>query len=134
VIKTTAPPATSGGSDQVTVDTYNSAGNLTSETNGYGTSAASTTTYCYDPQGDRTAVVAPDGNSSGTAPCQTSSPWNANPSTNPTQAAYQTTYSYDSESEQVSATTPATAAAPAGATTAFTYAPLGNMLTITAPD
>ena len=97
VTQTTAPPATNGGPNQVTVDTYDSAGQLASETTGYGTSAASTTTYCYDPNGNRTAVVAPDGNVSGTAACQTSSPWTVNPTSNPTQAAYQTTYGYDSD-------------------------------------
>jgi RHS repeat-associated protein len=134
LIQTTAPPATNGGPNQVTVDTYNSAGQMASETTGYGTSVASTTTYCYDPDGDQTAVVAPDGDVSGTAPCQTSSPWTVSSSSNPTQAAYQTTYSYDSGSEQVSTTTPATAAAPNGATTTSTYDPAGNMLTSTDPD
>ena len=52
----------------------------------------------------------------------------------PTQAAYQTTYSYDSAGELVSTTTPATAAAPSGATTTSTYDPAGNMLTSTDPD
>jgi RHS repeat-associated protein len=54
--------------------------------------------------------------------------------TYPTQAAYQTTYSYDSTGEQVSTITPATAAAPSGATTTFTYDPVGNVLTRTGPD
>jgi YD repeat-containing protein len=47
---TTGPPPASGGSSQVTVDTYNTAGQLASQTTGYGTSAASTASYCYDPR------------------------------------------------------------------------------------
>jgi RHS repeat-associated protein len=129
-----APPTSNGGPNQVTVNTYTSAGQVASQTTGYGTSAASTTTYCYDPNGDKTAVVAPDANTSGTAPCETSSPWTISAITNPTQAGYQTTYSYDSASEQVSTTTPSTAAAPNGATTTSTYDPAGNMLTSTDPD
>jgi RHS repeat-associated protein len=128
VLSTTAPPATGNTSD-VTVDTYNSAGELATKTTGYGTSAAATTTYCYDPTGDRTAVVMPDGNTSGTAACQTSSPWTVSSTSYPTQAAYQTTYSYDSLRELVSTTSPATAAAPNGATTTATYDAAGNMRT-----
>ena len=105
LIQITAPPTTNGGPNQVTVDTYNSAGNLAAQTTGYGTSAASTTTYCYDPVGNTTAVVAPDGNTSGTAPCETVSPWTVSSSGNPTQASYQTTYSHDSANELVSTTT-----------------------------
>jgi RHS repeat-associated protein len=132
--QTSAPPATSGGPEQVTVDTYNSAGQLASQTTGYGTAAAGTTTYCYDPEGDKTAVVVPDGNTSGTAACQTASPWTVSASAYPAQAAYQTTYSYDSAGDKVSTTTPATAAAPNGATTTSTYDPAGNLLTSTDPD
>ena len=44
----------------------------------------------------------------------------------PAQAAYQTTYSYDSAGELVSTATPATAAAPSGATTTSTYDPAGK--------
>ena len=57
-----------------------------------------------------------------------------NSTSNPAQAAYQTTYSYDSAGELVSTTTPATTAAPNGATTTSTYDPAGNMLTSTDPD
>jgi RHS repeat-associated protein len=133
VLKTTAPPAT-GSTSQVTVDTYSSAGQLAAETTGYGTSAASTTSYCYDPDGDQTAVVMPDGNSSGTAACETASPWVVSSGSYPSQAAYQTTSSYDSARELVSSTSPATVAAPSGATTASTYDAAGNMLTRTDPD
>ena len=134
LVKTTAPAASSGGSNLVTVDTYNTVGELASQTTGYGTSAAATVSYCYDPNGDTTSVVYPDGNSSGTAPCETSYPWVVNSSSHPTQAGYQTTYSFDSSGELVSTTTPTTAAAPSGATTAVTYDPAGNQLTSTDPD
>ena len=132
--ETAAPPATGGGSAQLTVDTYNSAGQLASQTTGYGTSVASTTSYCYDPDGSRTAVVAPDGNTAGTAPCQTSSPWTVSSTSNPAQAHYQTTCSYDSAGELISTTAPATSAAPSGATTTSTYDPAGNVLTSTDPN
>jgi RHS repeat-associated protein len=135
-IKTTAPPASNanGAPNQVIADTYNAVGELASETTGYGTSAASTTSYCYDPNGDRTSVVPPDGNTSGIAPCETSSPWVVSASANPTQAGYQTTSSYDSAGELVSATAPATLAAPNGPTTTSTYDANGNKLTSTDPN
>ncbi len=130
----TAPPATSGGPNQVTVNTYNDADELATVTTGYGTSAAATISYCYDPNGDRTSVVYPDGNSTGVAPCQSSAPWAVSAMSSPTQAGYQTIDSYDSASELVSTTTPATTAAPHGATTSMTYDPAGNQLTSTDPD
>jgi RHS repeat-associated protein len=132
--QTTEPSATDGGPDQVTVNTYTSAGQLASQTVGFGTSAASTTSYCYDPDGNKTSVVSPDGNMSGTAPCQTSYPWTVSVAVGPTQASYQTIYAHDSAGEIVSTTTPATAAAPNGASTTSTYDPAGYMLTSTDPD
>ncbi len=132
--QTTAPPATSGGQNQVTVDYYTSTGQVASETTGYGTSAASTTTYCYDPDGTETAVTYGDGNTSNTAPCESSYPWVINATSYPTQASYQTTYAYDSAGDQVSTTTPATVAAPSGATASATYDPDGNELTSTDPN
>ena len=134
VLQVSAPAASTGGSAQVTVSAYNAANQLTSQTTGYGTSAASTTTWCYDPNGDTTAVVMPDGNTSGTATCETSSPWTVSATAYPTQAAYQTTSSYDSAGELVSTTSPATAAAPSGATTTATYDAAGNQLTSDDPD
>jgi RHS repeat-associated protein len=131
--KTTAPPTANGGLGQVTVDTYTSAGQLASQTAGYGTSVASTTTYCYDPDGDKTDVVAPDGNILGTAPCQTAYPWIVSATANLTQASYQTTYSYNSTGELVFTSSPATAAVPEGATTTYTYDAVGNQLTSTDP-
>ena len=133
-VKVTAPAASSGGAAQVTVSAYNAANQLVSQTTGYGTAAVSTTSYCYDPDGDTTSVVMPDGNTSGTAACQTSSPWAVSASAYPAQAGYQTTSAYDSAGELVSSTSPATAAAPSGATTTSTYDPAGNQLTSTDPD
>jgi RHS repeat-associated protein len=118
----------------VTVDTYNTARQLATQTTGYDTSAASTVSYCYDPDGDQTSVVYPDGNTAGVAPCETSSPWVVSPTANPTQAAYQTTSSYDSAGELVSTMSPATAAAPSGATTTFTYDADGNKESSTDPN
>ena len=136
LIETVAPPASNapGAPDDDTYDIYNAAGQLASETTGYGTSAASTVSYCYDPEGGETSVVYPDGNTSGVAPCQTAYPWTVSSTADPTQAAYQTTYSYDSAGDQVSTTTPVTTAAPSGETTTSTYDPAGNMLTSTDPD
>ncbi|HVB45079.1 MAG TPA: RHS repeat-associated core domain-containing protein [Streptosporangiaceae bacterium] len=134
LIQTTSPPTINGGPSQVTVGTYNSEGQLASETTGYGTSAASTVSYCYDPAGHTTSVVYADGNTSGVAECETTSPWVINSSSYPTQASYQTTYSYDSVGELVSVTRPATSAAPSGAATSFTYDPTGNQLTATDPN
>jgi RHS repeat-associated protein len=131
VLTTTAPPTTSGGGNQVTVDTYDAAGQLATQTTGSGTSAASTVSYCYDPNADKTAVVYGDGNTTGAAACETSSPWVV-PSSD-SQAAYQTTYGYDSAGDLTSTVTPANSASSAPTTTA-TYDPAGNMLTRTDPD
>jgi RHS repeat-associated protein len=132
--KTTAPPTSNGGSNQVTTNSYNAAHQLVSDTTGYGTSAASTVSYCYNPNGHQTSVVYADGNTSGVATCETASPWVVSANADPTHAAYQTTSSYDSAGELVSTTAPVTAAAPSGATTACTYDAAGNMLTRTDPN
>jgi RHS repeat-associated protein len=68
------------------------------------------------------------------ASCETSSPWVVSSSSYPTQAGYQTTSSYDSAAELVSTTSPATTAAPSGATTTSTYDAAGNKLTSADPD
>jgi RHS repeat-associated protein len=139
LLSTTTPPASAGGSSQVTVNTYSAAGQLTSQTTGYGTSAASTVSYCYDPDGDEASAVYADGNTgvtyangtvTGLAACSTSAPWGVTASP---QAAYQTTYSYDSAGELVSTTTPANSASTAPTTTA-SYDPAGNILTSKNPD
>ncbi|HUD39916.1 MAG TPA: RHS repeat-associated core domain-containing protein [Streptosporangiaceae bacterium] len=133
LLTTTAPPTSNanGAPDQVTVSTYNAASELASQTVGYGTSAAATASYCYDPDGDKTSVVDADGNVSGTAACETSSPWVV-PSSAP-QAAYQNAYAYDSAGELVSTVTPANTAS-GTPTTTVTYDPAGNTLTRTDPD
>jgi RHS repeat-associated protein len=134
VLTTTAPPASDGGSSQVALDTYNPAGELATETTGYGTAAASTVSFCYDPVGSRTSVVSADGNASGVAPCETSAPWAVSATANPAQAAYQTTSSYDSVGELVSTTSPTnTATGSNGATTTHTYDPEGNTTSSTSP-
>lgn len=65
--QTTSPPATNSGRSQVTVDTYNPDGELAPEATGYRTSAASTVSYCYDPDGHTTSAVYPDGDTTGVA-------------------------------------------------------------------
>ncbi|HEY1620069.1 MAG TPA: RHS repeat-associated core domain-containing protein [Streptosporangiaceae bacterium] len=130
-LTTTAPPVSNGGSNQVTTDTYTPDGQLATSTTGYGTSAASTIGYCYDPNGDRTSVIYADGNANGVAACSTASPWAV---TSTPQANYQAIYAYDSVGELVSTTTPETTAAPNGTTTTSTYDPAGNMLTSKDPD
>jgi RHS repeat-associated protein len=133
VITTSGPPASNSGSRQITTDTYNAAGLLASQTTGSGT-AASTATYCYDPNHDVTSVVYANGNASAVAVCEISSPWVISSQNYPAQAGYQTIYSYNSAGELVSTATPATSAAPSGAITTATYDPAGNMLTSTDPD
>jgi RHS repeat-associated protein len=134
LVTATAPPTANGGPSQVTADTYNAAGELATQTTGSGTLAAATTAYCYDADGDQTSVVMPDGNTSGVPTCETSSPWVVSSTAYPAQAAYQTTSAYDSSGELVSTTSPATAAAPSGATTTATFDPAGNLLTRTDPN
>jgi RHS repeat-associated protein len=133
-IQVTALPTTNGGSPLVTVDTYTPGGQVAAETTASGTSTASLVSYCYDPEGDKTSAIYADGNSAGLGQCETSSPWVVSASVYASQAKSQTTYGYDSLGEQVSTTTPATTAAPNGATTTTTYDPAGNVLTSTDPD
>ena len=111
----------------MTVYTYDAAGELLTTTTGVFTATAATTSYCYDPNGDKTASVAPDGNTSAVATCSGSSPYG-------TSSSYQTAYSYDSLGELVTKTAPATSAAPSGQVTTYTYDPAGNQLTSENPD
>ncbi len=131
LLSTTAPPAStsSGAPSQVTNYAYDAAGELlTVQKEGSTTphTAVSTTSYCYDPNGNKTASVAPDGNTSSVATCSTSSPYQ-------TTSAYQTGYSYDSLGELVSKTTPSTSFA-TGPTWSYSYDPAGNLLTSENPD
>lgn len=125
----TAPPTsnTGGAPDDVTDYTYDAADQLLTTTTGAGTGTAATTSNCYDPDGDKTATVPGDGNTSGVATCSTSSPYQ-------TSSSYQTAYSYDSLGELVTKTAPATSAAPSGEVTAYTYDPVGNKLTSEDPN
>ena len=125
----TSPPASDveDAADQVTTYAYDDANELVSTTAGYGTASASTTSYCYDPDGDKTATVPGDGNTGGVASCSSSSPWR-------TSSSYQTGYEYDSLGELVSETRPATSAAPSGQTTTYSYDPDGNALTSEDPN
>jgi len=113
--------------NQVTDYVYDESGQLLAVTTGAGTTAASTTSYCYDPDGEKTATVPPDGNTSGVASCSSSSPYQ-------TSSAYQTGYSYDSLGELVSKTRPATTWASSGQTTSYSYDPAGNLLTSEDPN
>lgn len=117
----TAPPASndSGAPSQVTSYTYDAAGELLS-TDQHG-SPDSITSYCYDPDGNKTASVAPDGNTGGLTSCSSSAPYQ-------TSSPYQTGYSYDSLGEQVSKTTPSTSFV-TNPTTSYSYDPAGNVLT-----
>ena len=106
-------------------DTYDLAGHLLTQTTTTGSSAPSTTSNCYDPDGDTTATVPGIGNASGVAACGTSSPWG-------TSSSYQTSSSYDSAGELVSTTTPPPGSGSA-ATTSYTYDAVGNKLTSVIP-
>ena len=125
----TAPPtSTSGGAaNDVTDYTYDAANQLLTTKTGAGTATAATTSTCYDPDGNKTATVPGDGNTSGVATCATSSPYE-------TSSSYQTGYSYDSLGELVTKTAPATTAAPSGQVAAYTYDPAGNQLTSEDPN
>ncbi len=125
----TAPPTSTlgGSSPDVTTYTYDAAGELLTTTTGSSSPTAATTSSCYDPNGDRTASVPGDGNTSGVVPCASSAPYE-------TTSPYQTGYTYDSAGELLTQTTPATPAAPSGALTTYAYDPAGNEVTSTNPD
>ena len=120
----TAPPTSNSGgaADDVTDYTYDDANQLLTTTTGAGTASAATTSNCYDPDGNKTATVPGDSNTSGVATCGTTSPYE-------TSSSYQTGYSYDSLGELVAKTAPATTAAPSGQVTTYSYDPAGNQLT-----
>ena len=125
LLEVEAPPATTGGSDVVTANTYDAGGNLTTTTTGYGTTSASTTSYCYDSDGDKTATVPGTGNTSGVASCSASFPWG-------TTSLYQTSSEFDSAGDLISSTSPDPGSG-SPATTTYTYDPAGNQLTLTSP-
>jgi RHS repeat-associated protein len=128
--ETDGPPTSSqsGAPNQKTAYTYDDAGQLVTQTQeGSDGSAASTTSYCYDPDGEKTATVPPEGNTSSVTACSTSAPYQ-------TSSPYQTGYSYDSLGELVSKTRPATTWASSGQTTTSTYDAAGNLLTSQDPN
>ncbi len=134
LLETVEPPATTGGPDQVTLDGYDNSGELATATTGYGTSAASTVSYCYDADGNKTSVVAADGNASGVAPCETSAPYVVSSTSYPTQAAYQTIYSYNTADQLTSVTRPGATSSSAAATTAYAYDSNGSPVSTTSAN
>jgi RHS repeat-associated protein len=127
-LATAAPTSNSeDAANDVTAYTYNDAGELLTTMSGYGSDTAATQSYCYDRNGDTSASVAPDGNTSSVATCSGSSPYE-------TSSGYQTGYLYDSLGELVTQTAPETSAAPDGQETSYTYDPAGNQLTVVNPD
>lgn len=153
LVKTVTPSAdtTNDPDGVVTLYNYDAAGRLVATSTGTGSTALAVTSYCYDPDGDRTATVPPDGNSSasvetdgltltGYTSCSTSSPYQ-------TSSSYQTAYTYDSTGDLLTDTVPATSFAsdrvttdaydasgeltssedPNGVTDTMTYTPLGEL-------
>jgi RHS repeat-associated protein len=138
LLETVAPPTdpTNDPGGVVTLDTYDAADELVASSTGTGSSLA-VTSYCYDPDGNETAVVPPDGNTgasvepgglilTGYASCSSSSPYE-------TTSPYQTGYTHDSTGNLLTRTRPATAAAPSGATTTDTYDASDQLATTTSP-
>ncbi len=125
----TAPPTstTTGAPNNVTDYTYDAANQMLTTTTGAGTATAATASTCYDHDGEKTATVPGDSNTSGVATCGTTSPYE-------TSSAYQTGYSYDSLAELVTKTAPATTAAPSGQVTSYTYDAAGNQLSAQDPN
>jgi RHS repeat-associated protein len=120
-------PGATGAANEITVDTYNLAGQMTTKTSGFGTGAASTTSNCYDPDGDQTASVPGSGNAAGVVACETTTPWT-------TSSPYQTSSGFDSVGELVSTVSPPPAGESSPATTTTTYDPVGNKLSTTDPS
>ena len=127
LLRATAPPSNNDSdAHEVTAYTYDAAGEKLTKTVAFGTADASTTSYCYDRDGDESAVVAPGGNTSSVAVCASSSPYH-------TSSDYQTGYEYDSLGELVSKTTPTTDFASSPMWT-YAYDPGGNQLTAEDPN
>ena len=147
----TAPPTSNSGgaADDVTDYTYDDAGELLTTTTGAGTATAATTSYCYDPEGNKVAVVAPDGNTSSVAVCSTSSPYETSSAypdelrirlfrgtgrtdgpghVGRSERAGTTTYSYDPAGNEL------TSENPDGVTATDTYTPLDQAATVSYSD
>jgi RHS repeat-associated protein len=137
LIEELTPPTSTGAQPSESSFSYDAANQMTSETIGVGTASSSTTSFCYDPNGDKTAVVPGDGNTGVLSTCSTSSPWNAlTTSSSGTQIPdpYQTDYVYNSTGEKISQIRPATSSSPNGTITTYTYDPAGNETSIQEPD
>lgn len=119
----------------VTVN-YFTAGMLTSQTRGYGTSSAATWTFGYDPaSGGATSVVDPRGNTS-----QDFYDSNGDLVTQVDPLGRATTRTYNAFNEVTSVTPPATYGSAGTVTTSYTYdepayssAGTGNLTTVSAP-
>jgi RHS repeat-associated protein len=134
LVETLTPAVSAGGQSIASYTTYNPAGEVQTQTTGYGTAAASTISYCYDPEGNKTSVVTADGNQAGVAPCQSSAPWTVSAQAYPAQAAHQTVYTYNTADQLVSVLRPGVTSGSAGATTTYTYDSGGALLSATNPD
>ena len=125
------------GRDEVTIRTPLQLRGRPGETTGYGTAAASTFQLSCCLSSNQTSVIYPDGNTSGAAACQTSSPWIVSPSAHRPKPPTRLWPATTPLEKWVSTTGPATSAAPSSATTTASYDPVGNKLTSTdqtAPD
>lgn len=157
LIETVSPPiGVPSGEATLAIDTYDAAGARTSVTSGLeintttgavGTlSATTTTSYCYDQQGDVTATVPGDGNTATTvSSAGVVTGFVCGPG-GPTSSAYATTYTFDSTGDVLTTSRPvtssttatttdtyypdgslATSQSPAGMTTTYTYTPAGQV-------
>jgi RHS repeat-associated protein len=134
LVETITPSAATGGQSITTYNTYNPAGELATQTTGYGTPAAATISYCYDPEGNKTSVVTADGNANGVAPCQSSAPWTVSALAYPAQASYQTVYAYNSGDQLTSVTRPGATPTSPGAVTTYTYDAGGALVSTASPN
>ena len=128
------PPRHSGRApDQMTTTPITLPGSSPRRPPGTAASAASTIFLLLRPAGRQDlGGCTSDGNTSGTAPC---SAFRAVDGYSvPPQANYQTTYGYYLAGDLVPTITPATTAAPNGATTTSTYDSADNTLTSTDPN
>ncbi|MCL5048806.1 MAG: RHS repeat-associated core domain-containing protein [Firmicutes bacterium] len=127
-----SPSNVSGSAPSITTYTYDAANELISETTAQGTPASSTTSNCYDPNGDITATVPGDGNIGGLSSCESSFPWSALSSSG-TSSTYATSYQYNPVGELVKQLRPATNSNPNGTLTTYSYDQVGNMVSSTSP-
>jgi RHS repeat-associated protein len=139
LIETITPPVsnTTGAVPITSTYTYNSGDELLSATTAIGTPAASTTSYCYDQDGNEVISIPGDGNTQGIVTCNTSDPLSGqvqNSSGMEILSPYQSTYVYNSVGELIKEIRPATSTSSSGTITTYTYDPAGNKLTTTIPS